>query len=260
MNGKDEFGDRMKAYESVTSDKKLDTSLPICIRIDGKKFSKFTKGMKKPFDADMTEIMQSVTETLVKKFHATAGYTQSDEITLVFFENDAKSIVFSGREQKICSVVAATATSAFMLQLFEKVMIPSMHKLPTFDARAFNVPDDGEAVNTIVWRIIDARKNSVSATFRWTLGHNNMQNKNQKEMIAYMLEHNVDWNKDFSDYNKYGTIVRRTTQDSFSPIFSVYTIRHVYEKVSGKQFFDLPFQEKIEFLECNPIPTESETK
>ena len=45
--GRDQLWDRMKKYESQ-NDKKLYTNLPIFARLDGRCFSKFTKGMNRP--------------------------------------------------------------------------------------------------------------------------------------------------------------------------------------------------------------------
>ncbi|UNH58528.1 tRNA(His) guanylyltransferase Thg1 family protein [Bacillus phage vB_BsuS_PJN02] len=52
----DKFGDRMKGYEN-TYRMKLPKRMPVLIRIDGKAFTKYTKGMKKPFDKDLTDAM-----------------------------------------------------------------------------------------------------------------------------------------------------------------------------------------------------------
>jgi hypothetical protein len=45
----DQIGERMKVYEKNMKDR-VDPSLPWCIRLDGHKFSSFTKGFRKPYD------------------------------------------------------------------------------------------------------------------------------------------------------------------------------------------------------------------
>ena len=47
---KDDLGDRMKLYEKERTGEKLDPGSIVYARIDGRGFSKFTKGMDKPFD------------------------------------------------------------------------------------------------------------------------------------------------------------------------------------------------------------------
>ena len=54
---KDLLGDRMKRYENV-SRFYLTRRVPVIIRIDGKAFHTFTRGMKKPFDRVLMTVMQ----------------------------------------------------------------------------------------------------------------------------------------------------------------------------------------------------------
>lgn len=82
-NEKDRLAIRIKSYEAQYEQRIPYNEFLIC-RIDGHKFSKFTKGFDKPFDKILTEALIKTTESLVEKFSAVTGYHQSDEITLVF--------------------------------------------------------------------------------------------------------------------------------------------------------------------------------
>ena len=88
---KDDLGDRMKAYEAVETDRAFDPALPLVVRLDGRAFSTFTRGMEKPFDHTLSRIMREVTAHLVEKNHARIGYTQSDEITLLFHRDSEET-------------------------------------------------------------------------------------------------------------------------------------------------------------------------
>lgn len=46
---RDALGDRMKAYENI-SRTYLPRRIPVIIRLDGKAFHTFTRGLEKPFD------------------------------------------------------------------------------------------------------------------------------------------------------------------------------------------------------------------
>jgi hypothetical protein len=82
-NNKDSLGDRMKGYE-LTSRAFLTRRIPVIIRIDGKAFHTFTKGLHKPFDPTLMKIMQETMRYLCANVQGCVfGYTQSDEITLV---------------------------------------------------------------------------------------------------------------------------------------------------------------------------------
>src|SRR5579859_8052697 len=104
----DSLGDRMKMYESIESDRRFMPLLPIVARMDGVGFSKFTRGMNRPYDQRMSEAMVETTKQLVKMTGAVCGYTQSDEITLAWYSQDLKSQVwFDGRVMKMIGALAA---------------------------------------------------------------------------------------------------------------------------------------------------------
>ena len=44
----DDFGDRMKMYEGREAQRRSMPRLPVMVRVDGKGFSKWTKGLKYP--------------------------------------------------------------------------------------------------------------------------------------------------------------------------------------------------------------------
>ena len=107
---KDNFGNRMKAYEGMETERVLMPYLPIYARLDGKCFSNFTRHMKRPYDELMTNIMVDVTKFLVEETNAVIGYTQSDEISLAWYYPDPESQpLFGGRIQKINSVLAVVS-------------------------------------------------------------------------------------------------------------------------------------------------------
>lgn len=133
----DDLGDRMKLYEMAEAGRRFMPLLPILARIDGRCFSSFTKGMKRPYDSTMTRMMVDTTRYLLEETNACMGYTQSDEITLAWHSTDIKSQVwFDGRISKMTSQLGAHATLFFYRQCFER--LPDYaRKHPTFDARVW---------------------------------------------------------------------------------------------------------------------------
>ncbi|WP_281513144.1 tRNA(His) guanylyltransferase Thg1 family protein [Bacteroides acidifaciens] len=114
-NNKDSLGDRMKGYENI-SRTYLTRRVPAIIRVDGKAFHTFTKGIKRPFDPIMTKTMQDAMKYLCENIQGCVlGYTQSDEITLVLTDyGTIKTDAWFGYGvQKMCSIAAAMATLAF---------------------------------------------------------------------------------------------------------------------------------------------------
>lgn len=205
---KDNLGNRMKAYESQETDRKFIPTLPVYARIDGRSFSKFTKGMQRPFDPRMTDAMIEVTKYLVKETHAVIGYVQSDEISLLWHQPNTESeIFFDGRVHKMTSVLASMA-SAKLSQVI-RGWEPFEDRLPAFDARVISLPNKTEATNMFLWRSLDATKNAVSMACRHYYSAKQMQNKNQQQMKDMMKERGVDFDADFPDSFKYGTFVKK---------------------------------------------------
>ena len=145
----DKLGDRMKHYETLgVSGMRLLPIIPIVARIDGRSFHNFTKGMKRPFDEDFSNAMTQTLIHLVKHTGASIGYTQSDELSLVWCQDSYKSEVwFDGRVAKMTSQLAAQATLAFYREVVKTMSPEFAERLPTFDARIWNVPTKDEAVN-----------------------------------------------------------------------------------------------------------------
>lgn len=238
----DELGDRMKDYESSGTSSKLSHEFPMIVRIDGKGFSKYTKNFEKPFDSQLTNMMVETTRCLVKETHANFGYTQSDEITLIFFPKEkATEYMFGGKLSKINSVFASIAT-AYFNKLVSNLR-PDIDKLAFFDCRSWNVPSEIEASNALLWRVQDAKKNSVSALFRWTAGAKAMKNLNQAQMKEYLLEHHsVDWDN-LEDRYKYGTFVKPVVVEKNG------VLRTSIQDFTDETYYgSYPLEERIDYI------------
>lgn len=209
----DAFGDRMKGYEAVETGRRLDTSLPVYARIDGRAFSRFTRGMRRPFDPRMTAAMQAATRHLVKETDARLGYTQSDEISLVWEVDPgspAAQMFFDGKVQKLVSVLAGMATAAFTRAVLtsDPEFATYAERLPHFDARVFNLPSRDEGANAFLWREMDATRNAVSMTAFANFSAKSLHGVS----VAGMRERLVEAGVDFESYPRafrQGTYYRR---------------------------------------------------
>jgi tRNA(His) 5'-end guanylyltransferase len=196
------LGDRMKMYESA-SQIKLTRRMPLIIRLDGKAFHTFTRGMDKPFDKWLINAMQQTTEYLVNNIQGCKlGYTQSDEINLLLtdYDNFDTEAWFDKKLQKIVSIAASMATA-----YFNKFDLKN-GSIALFDARAFVIPKE-EVANYFVWRQQDWTRNSVQMVAQanfpkkslFGISCNELQNK-------LLTEKDINWN-DFEPYLKRGTCV-----------------------------------------------------
>lgn len=201
---KDSFGDRMKSYESVEAKRRLRLDVPVVARIDGRSFSKFTRVFERPYDHTLHSAMVAATSALVDGTHADIGFTQSDEITLVW----QKCNIFDARVAKLTSVLASMATIHFALNLYGFRSSEVIRGMPHFDCRVWNVPSETEATNAVLWRSQDARKNGVSSAARSVMSAKSMHGLDQKGMIDAMLERGVCYTS-FPKEHRFGTFLQR---------------------------------------------------
>ncbi len=206
---KDEIGNRLKTlWETPETGRKVPREAPIYARIDGKCFSKFTKGLNRPFDKDFSDVMLATTRRLVEETGAVIGYTQSDEISLAWQNKSENSEhIFDGKFQKMCSILAGTATSEFTLQGLTRFPEAIQRNPPVFDSRVFPLPDLTETANCFVWRCLDARKNSISQLARHYFRASAMQGKSSNDLCEMLRDVGVEWN-DLEARFRFGTFVR----------------------------------------------------
>jgi len=203
-----ELGDRMKNYERLEAGRRFIPLLPICARIDGKGFSKFTKQFKRPYDPRMSELMTQTMSYLTEQTQASIGYTQSDEITLVWYSNEVKSqIFFDGRIQKMTSVLASM-TTAFFNSLIAEYIPEKIGTMALFDCRVWQLPTLQEAANTLLWREYDATKNSISMAARHYYSHKALHKKTGNQMQEMLFQKGVNWN-DYPAFFKRGIFVQK---------------------------------------------------
>lgn len=204
----DTLGNRLKAFEYLSTSRQLMPNTPVYARIDGRAFHTFCRGLEKPFSKAFIEVMQETCKFLVEETNACLGYVQSDEISLGW-----ESIVkapFDGRVQKLESNLASLASAKFVQYLarialaFEDRPIESHGECttlrwskminrgicsavpPSFDCRVFNVPNMTELANAFLWRENDALKNSITGMALNFYSHKQLDCKNSDEKIHMM--------------------------------------------------------------------------
>ena len=208
----DVLGDRMKLYEGREAQRRALSRLPIVVRIDGKGFSRWTKGLVYPFDERLEKCRLYTMRALIKETGALIGYGQSDEMSFVLYSGDPKSQIYcDGRYQKIVSHTASMAANAWRdavaLYIPEKVGLTA-----NFDSRAWEVPSLEEATNALMWREWDATKNSVSMAARSVYSHKEVNGKNGSEMQDMLMVRGINWN-DYPAWAKRGTYMGRRSYD-----------------------------------------------
>ncbi|SOK58419.1 tRNAHis-5'-guanylyltransferase [Yersinia phage fHe-Yen9-04] len=243
------LGDRIKLYEKMETSNKFMPGLPIYARIDGRSFSKFTNKMIKPYDQNLSRLMQEVTKYLVKETSACIGYTQSDEISLVFMQKSPESdIFFSGKKQKMVSVLAALATAKFIELALKFYPEECSNRLPVFDCRVFQVPNKSEAANCLIWRSQDAIRNSIQMAGRAVFSHKELDRKNQNDILDMLInEKGINWN-DYPKFFKEGSFFQRVTYEKDGQNGEVVIRSKVDEIIPELKFENLSTEEKVKLI------------
>lgn len=167
-NSKDALVDRLKAQEQAEAGRKANKDLPLMCRLDGRAFHTFTKGLTRPYDTRLSQLMVDTAAYLIEHTHAKLGYTQSDEITLCWWnkEDSEESLyMFDGKYQKLTSTLAAMASAYFNMRLETAIPEKAFSKtgqIQVFDARVWNVSYVEEVYLNFLWRQDDCIKNSIS--------------------------------------------------------------------------------------------------
>ena len=217
---KDDFGDRMQDYEAAETKRLFMPLLPIYARIDGRCFSRFTHGLDRPFDLRITHAMVRTTKFLVEETHARIGYTQSDEISLVWQQDRYDSeVFFGGKVRKMVSVLAGLATARFNHLCFADGALRERVRrtLPVFDCRVFPLPNRTEAANAFLWREKDATRNAIGMAARSFYPHKQLHGKTGSEMQELLFRKGRNFNDDPAFFKR-GTFVRRITKERpFTP-------------------------------------------
>lgn len=202
------LGDWCKWLERNFTPDQMIPSLPTIIRLDGNNFHNYAKGLDKPFDMGLTNLMIETTKHLVKETNAIIGYTQSDEITLVLYSADRDTPIYhDGKKQKILSKLTGVCVNFFNEN--RPKYLPEHERIANFDCRIYQVPSLIDACAQLLWRENDATKNSISMLAQANFSHKELQNLNGHQMKTKLREEkNIEWDNLESKYKK-GTYVQR---------------------------------------------------
>lgn len=156
----DELDDKMRRFEQ-SLDQIIWPELYLAARADGRNFTRLTKeicAFEAPFDIRFRDAMIDTARHLMKcGFRIVYGYTESDEISLLFHPLDQ---TFGRKVRKINSVLAGEASACMSLKLGVPVC---------FDCRVIPLPNLECVGDYFAWRQEDAHRNSLNAHCYWML-------------------------------------------------------------------------------------------
>lgn len=175
----DDLDKKMRVYENV-NDRCVLPEIYMVARIDGRGFTKLTKEkipFETPFDIRFRDYMiETVKHLMDSGFKIIYGYTQSDEISLLFALNDNS---FSRKLRKLNSILAGEASAKFSTLL---------GTVGAFDCRISELPNEKLVIDYFRWRSEDSFRNSLNAHCYWFL---RKQGQSKTEVTKLLLKKSV---------------------------------------------------------------------
>ena len=205
----DELGTRIKSNYEDRTRFTLPRRSHTIIRIDGKAFHTYTRGLTRPFDDGFMEDMDATAIYLCQHIqNAKFAYVQSDEISILMTDYDkiTTDAWFDNNVQKMASVSASMATVAFNHARMQRVIVALTMKWGMFDSRVFQIPEWTEVENYFIWRQQDCVRNSISSVAQSLYSHKELNGKNTTEMQEMIFQKGTNWN-DYAPRYKRGRII-----------------------------------------------------
>ena len=224
----DDFDKEMRVYEE-SLDQYILPDLYIAARLDGRSFTRLTKEVCKfeaPFDIRFRDLMISTVKALMNAgFRIIYGYTESDEISLLFHPADN---TFGRKVRKINTTLAGEASAAFSLALGQ---------VATFDCRVIPLPSMDRVADYFIWRQEDSHRNSLNAHCYWALRKEGVSALKATSLLEGMsipdknellFQKGINYN-DLPAWQKRGTGVafREVQKEGYNPVKKekVFTVR-----------------------------------
>jgi len=199
----DDFDKKMRVYEE-SLDQIIPPEIYIVARLDGRSFTRLTKqtlDLDKPFDIHFRDAMVHTVERLMNAgFRVVYGYTQSDEISLLFhFDADT----FNRKVRKLNSLLAAEASVAFSAKMGVSACL---------DCRIVPLPNWSLVEDYFLWRQEDAHRNSLNSYCYWELRKDGLSPSEANKRIKgisnadkneLLFQHSINYN-DLPSWQKRG--------------------------------------------------------
>jgi len=164
----DDIDRKMRVFETA-DDHCVLPGMFIVARLDGRNFTRLTKEIchfEAPYDSKFRDAMTDTTVHLMGcGFKVLYGYSQSDEISLMFHRDED---AFGRKTRKLISILSGEASAKFS-------MLVGTHGV--FDCRLSQLPSKDILVDYFRWRQEDAHRNTLNAHCYWMLRKDSLDEK-----------------------------------------------------------------------------------
>lgn len=254
----DDFDKLMRRYEE-SIDQYILYDMYLVARLDGRAFTKMTKRLNfdKPFDEEFRNLMIETTKYLMRSsgFNIIYGYTQSDEISLLFHRDEK---AFDRKVRKLNTTLAGEASAFFTKSLIKMAIDKSGNVkditsdlIATFDCRLIPLPNMDRVVDYFNWRQEDSHRNSLNSWCYWTLRKEGMSTSQTTHTLnkkgnsfknELLFQRGINYNE-LPNWQKRGTGLHFDviTREGFNPKTNEKTVVKRRDLITD---FDIPLGEE----------------
>lgn len=203
----EQYGIYMKTFEKDIPHQ-ISNDQSFIVRLDGRAFHSFTRGLQKPFSPELRFCMVETAKHLAEKFNAKLAFVQSDEITLLFqYEVGPAEHMFGGKRDKFISLTAAEA-SVFFNDVIRQNIPEKSYMRPVFDSRIVRCDDSEIPLLNFRWRQMDCVRNAIAMIAQANISHKKLQGVNVRGQIEMLRDMGVMYEA-FSEFERLGTFIRK---------------------------------------------------
>jgi tRNA(His) 5'-end guanylyltransferase len=229
----------MRVFET-NSDQCVLPGIYMVARIDGRSFSRLTKEVcqfEAPYDERFRDMMVETVKHLMQcGFRVIYAYTQSDEISLLFHQEENS---FNRKLRKYHSILAGEASAKFTSLIGQSA---------AFDCRISQLPNHELVVDYFRWRMEDAHRNCLNSHCYWMLRKQELDANQASERLLGMsvanknellFKNGVNYN-DLPPWQKRGIgfYWQSTPKEGMNPQTGAKTIT---ERQAIKVDYDIPW-------------------
>lgn len=210
MSDKTALGDRMKVNYEDRTRFYLPRRTHVIIRLDGKAFHTYTRGLVEPFDERLAQSFWTATANTMSNIQGCAfAYHQSDEVSILItdFATIKTEAPFDYNIQKLASISASIMTAHFNKVIQNRFGL-KIDTLAYFDSRVFSIPDRVEVYNYFLWRQKDCVRNSIQGLGQFYFSQAQLHKLNIDAVQEKLFqEKQVNWATALPNWARNGTIV-----------------------------------------------------
>lgn len=198
------------------------------LRVDGRSFSTYTRGLDAPVDEKFMSDMDAAAQALCAEIAGARGaYVVSDEISVVMASDVNGNFFFDGAVVKIASVCAGIASAVLSTRRPEQ-------GFAAFDGRVAPADSFAYVMDYLRWRQGDGQRNAISMAAESLFSHRELMSMKTSERLAGMASKGYDYDALPEGFRKGRFIVREQFAETVTYTNQRTKVAHTVEAIRSR--------------------------